>query len=67
MRLAYPLAVCAALASLGELIASDLLNLGTAGVSKAALRFTDPPFERETGVFGTTPSSLRLIQFVITK
>ena len=33
-------------ASLGELIPSALLNLGTAGVSKADLRFVDPLTER---------------------
>ena len=38
---------------------SALLNLGTAGVSKAAFLFIAPFVERwGTGVFGTMPSSL---------
>ena len=58
MALVLPLT----LASLGELIASVLLNLGTAGVSKADFRFIDPLVERSgTGVFGTIPSSLQII------
>ncbi len=47
------------LASLGELIPFDLLNFGTAGVSKADFRFAELFDERcRIGVFGTTPSIL---------
>ena len=46
------------LASLGELIPSALLNLGTADVSKADLRFIEPFARCGTGVLGTMVSSL---------
>ena len=47
------------LASLGELIPSALLNLGTVGVSNAAFLFIAPFVERcGTGVLGTIFSSL---------
>ena len=54
-----PLAFPLGLASAGELMPSALLNFGTAGVSNADLRLTDPLVERRcNGVSGTTPSSL---------
>lgn len=37
---------------------SALLNLGTAGVSKADLRFVEPPARCGAGVLGTILSSL---------
>lgn len=50
----------ASLLSPGELIAFALLNLGTAGVSKTALRFLAVPLTPLTGrgVLGTRPSNL---------
>ena len=54
-----PVVLPLVLASLGELMPSALLNLGTAGVSKAAFLFIAPFVERwGTGAFGTMPSSL---------